>query len=341
MKALVTGGAGFIGSHTVRALLDRGHAVTVIDNLTTGHRDAIDARAVYVNGRECNEIENAEMMLGVLRMEKPDVVLHFAGRIQVAESVKWPQLYWRMNVTASLTLLDAVIAASRYPDASALTPFVFSSSAAVYGTPALDRGRFPKLTEEHVTMPVNPYGDTKLAFERALAAYGQAHALPWTALRYFNAAGANVAAGLYERHEPETHLIPILLDVAGGKRDVFTIHGSDFPTHDGTCVRDYVHVMDLADAHVLAAEKLVRTRAQLGPINLGTGVGHSVSEVVAEAREVTQKTIAVITGPRREGDPPYLVADPTHAERELGWRAQRDLTDILADAWHVRSNLSG
>lgn len=332
MKALVTGGAGYIGSHTVRALLDAGHDVAVVDDLSNGHRDAIDTRAKYVEGKEVNDLLSGDHVLeAILRIEKPDVVLHFAGKIQVGESVRYPSAYWNVNVVGSLSLLRAILARHK-------CAFVFSSSAAVYGAPPLERGRFPKLTEDHPTLPINPYGDTKLAFERALAAYARAAELPWAALRYFNAAGANVAAGLSERHKPETHLIPLVLDVARGKCEAFTIYGTDFPTPDGTCVRDYVHVMDLADAHVLAAEKLVRTRTPLGPLNLGTGFGHSVREVIDAAREIAQYPIPTIYGPRREGDPPVLLADPSRAERELDWRATRSsIEQILSDAWHASS----
>ena len=316
MKALVTGGAGYVGSHMVKTLLDAGHEAVVLDDLSTGHRDAVDPRARFVQGDSAQTGE----VRALLRDEKIDAVLHFAAKIRVEESVQDPRLYWQKNLVATLALLDAVV--------DAKLPFVFSSTAAVYGTP--DEVPIP---EDHPKRPVSPYGDTKLAIEHALEAYGAAYGLPWAALRYFNAAGADAAAGLGERHEPETHLIPIVLDVAAGKRASVALYGTDWPTPDGTCVRDYVHVLDLAEAHLAAVEHLARGGAS-GAFNLGTGRGHSVREVVEAARRVSGRPIAVVEAPRRAGDPPSLVAKVDRAREVLGWRARRgDLDAVVGDAW--------
>lgn len=324
MKVLVTGGAGYIGSHMVRTLVDRGHGVVVVDDLSSGHRDAVAPEAAFVEA----DVGDTTRMLDVLREHAVEAVLHFAGVIRVDESVTDPAKYWRGNVVASLALLEAVREAK-------VSSFVFSSTAAVYGDPV----RVP-IPEEHPTRPVNPYGDSKLTVERILASYGVAHGLRWAALRYFNAAGANAAAGLGERHDPESHLVPIILDVARGVREKVSLYGTDWPTPDGTCVRDYIHVCDLADAHLAALEHLARG-GESGAFNLGTGRGASVSEVVDIVREVTGKPITAVPAPRRAGDPPELVAGVERAARILGWRAQRsDLRTIIRDAWLARERLS-
>lgn len=324
LKALVTGGAGYIGSHTVLALLNAGHEVAVLDNLSTGHRDAVDARATFHDADVFADFEP------IYAKERPDVVLHFAGSIRVDESVSRPEQYWLNNVVASLELITS-LRIGRLRSA----PIVFSSSASVYGAPNLERGRYPRLTEDSPTDPKSPYGDTKLTIERVLASYGRAYELPWIALRYFNAAGANVEAGLGERHDPETHLIPNLLRVAAGELPHFNLYGTDFPTFDGTAVRDFVHVDDLARAHVIAAERLVKERHEAsGIFNLGTGVGHSVLEVIDAVTAVTEQSISVRSCARRDGDPPVLVADPSLAERVLDWRAEKSqLVTIVRDAW--------
>lgn len=324
MNALVTGGAGYVGSHMVKTLLDRGHGVVVLDDLSTGHRDAVDARARFVEG----DVRRTDDVRALLRDAKIDAVLHFAAKIRVEESVGDPRLYWNANLVATLGLLDAVVEAK--------LPFVFSSTAAVYGTP----DEVP-IDEEHPTRPVNPYGETKLAIERALASYGEAYGLPWAALRYFNAAGADPSARLGERHDPETHLLPIVLEVARGKRASVALYGTDWPTPDGTCVRDYVHVLDLAEAHLAALEHLARGGAS-GAFNLGTGRGHSVREVVLAARRVSGRPIAMTPSPRRAGDPAALVAKVERAERVLGWKAKRaDLDAIVADAWAFAQQREG
>ena len=314
----MTGGAGYVGSHMVKTLLDAGHEVVVLDDLSTGHRDAVLPGARLVEG----DVARTDDVGAILRGERIEAVFHFAAKIRVDESVSNPRLYWTKNLVATMGLLDAVL------HASGKIPFVFSSTAAVYGTP----NEVP-IDEEHPKAPVSPYGDTKLAMERVLEAYGRAYGLRWTALRYFNAAGAAAEAGLGERHEPETHLIPLVLDVAQGRRPHVAIYGTAWPTADGTCVRDYVHVVDLCEAHLAAVEHLLRG-GEPGPFNLGTGRGHSVREVVESARRVTGHPIPVVEAGPRPGDPPTLVAKVARAEIVLGWQAKRPSLDaIVADAW--------
>lgn len=320
MRVLVTGGAGYIGSHMVKTLLVRGHEVVVLDDLSTGHRDAVDAKARFVHG----DIAKTDDVRALLRDERIEAVMHFAAKIRVEESVADPRLYWNRNLVATLGLLDAVL--------DEPVPFVFSSTAAVYGTPESS-----PIDEDHPKKPVSPYGDTKLAIELALAAYGHAFALPWIALRYFNAAGADPSSGLGERHEPESHLIPIVLDAALGKRASVALYGTDWPTADGSCVRDYVHVLDLCDAHLAALEHLARGGVSCA-LNLGTGHGHSVKEVIAAAERVSGRAIAVKPSPRRAGDPAELVAKVDRAKKVLGWQAQRAALDVIVrDAWAFAS----
>jgi UDP-glucose 4-epimerase len=318
MKTLVTGGAGYVGSHMVKMLVDRGHQVVVVDDMSAGHREAVPPGVPFVLA----DVGSSNDMAAVLRDHRIEAVFHFAAKIRVEQSVAEPRLYWNGNVVATLALVDAVL------DAGTVKAFVQSSTAAVYGTP----DEVP-IDEDHPKRPDSPYGETKLAIERALAAYGRAHGLPWAALRYFNAAGADHEAGLGERHDPETHLIPIILDVAAGKRESISIYGTSWPTPDGTCVRDYVHVSDLCEAHLAAVEHLLRG-GESGAFNLGTGVGHSVREIVEVARAVTGRPIATVDAPPRAGDPATLVAKVERAARVLGWRATRtELTRIVGDAW--------
>jgi UDP-glucose 4-epimerase len=300
----------------VRKLVDSGHEVVVLDDLSTGFRDAVAAEARFVKG----SVSDASFVRDLLAREKIEAVFHFAAKIRVEESVSAPRHYYEGNLVATLAMLG--------PVTEAKVPIVFSSTAAVYGTP----DEVP-IDEDHPKRPVNPYGETKLAVERALEAYGNAYGLKWAALRYFNAAGAHHEARLGERHDPETHLIPIVLDAAIGKRPHIAMYGTSWPTPDGTCVRDYIHVRDLADAHLLAIEHLSRGGAS-GAMNLGTGHGHSVREVVDAARKVTGKPIPTIDAPVRAGDPASLVAKVDRAAKVLGWRAKRaDLEQIVADAW--------
>ena len=321
MRIFVTGGAGYIGSVMTDALVDRGHDVTVFDNLSRGHRDAISDRATFVEG----DLVDTSHVLATLNNDRIEAVIHMAGDALVAESMEKPARYYRNNLVAGISLLEAMRDAG-------VKPVVFSSTCAVYGLPA----RTP-LDESMPTRPINPYGESKLAFERALDWFHRAHGFKVVALRYFNAAGAGARSG--ERHEPETHLIPIVLDVAAGERPGVTIFGDDYPTRDGTCVRDYIHVLDLADAHLLALDFLSRNEPRMEIYNLGCGGdGHTIREVISCAEEVTGRRIATVTGPRRPGDPPVLVASSDKARRELGWTPSRESLDvIIGDAWRWRT----
>ena len=318
MRVLVTGGAGYIGSHMVRTLLDSGHEAVVLDDLSTGHRDAVAPQATFVRG----DVGSTSEVAALLRSERVDAICHFAAKIRVEESVSDPRVYFQGNLVRTLAFLDAVLAADEK------IPFVFSSTAAVYGNP-----ESVPIDEDHPKRPESPYGETKLAVERALEAYGRAYGLRWAALRYFNAAGGWPEAGLGERHEPETHLIPIILDVALGLRGSLSMYGTSWPTPDGTCVRDYIHVRDLADAHLAALEHLSRGGVS-GAFNLGTGHGQSVREVVEAVKRVTGRAVAVVEAPPRAGDPAELVAKVERARTVLGWSAKRPSLDaIVADAW--------
>jgi UDP-glucose 4-epimerase len=317
MRILVTGGAGYIGSVMTDVLIDHGHHAVVIDNLQRGHRDAVRDGAVFV---EAN-LQDREKVAATLTAERIEAVIHMAGDALVGESMQNPGKYYRTNVIAGLTLLEAM-------EQAAVRTIVFSSTCAVYGVP----DKVP-IEENTPTRPVNPYGDSKLAFERALSWYHAAHGFRVASLRYFNAAGASERFG--ERHEPETHLIPLVLDVAAGTRRQITLFGDDYPTRDGTCVRDYIHVLDLADAHILALRFLAQGTPRNVFYNLGCGgEGHSNLEVVRCAERVTGKKIAVEFGPRRPGDPPTLVASSEKVRQELGWAPKREKLDsIMESAW--------
>jgi UDP-glucose-4-epimerase GalE len=315
MRILITGGAGYIGSHVALHLAERGHETVVFDNLATGHADAV--RVPLVRGDLCR----AEEVRRAIEEHRPDAVMHFAARSLVSESVRDPRLYFYENLVGALNLLDAM-------RANGVRRFVFSSTAATYGVP-----REVPIPETHPQVPVNPYGDTKLAIERMLVAYERAYGIAFAILRYFNAAGAAPEHGLGERHDPETHLIPMLLKVATGERPEAEIYGRDYETPDGTCVRDYIHVLDLAEAHALALEALGRGASSLA-LNLGTGRGHSVLEVLACAREVTGAAIPARDSPRRAGDPPVLVAAPGRARELIGFTPTRsELRPIVESAW--------
>ncbi|MDT5034584.1 MAG: UDP-glucose 4-epimerase [Actinoplanes sp.] len=317
MKLLVTGGAGYVGSVTSRLLLDAGHEVTVLDNLSTGFRAAVAPDATFVQA----DIRDAAQVL------TPDAgfdaVLHFAGLIAAGESMVKPELYWDHNVVRSLALLDAVRAAK-------VPRLVFSSTAAVYGNPS----ELP-ITESAVKAPTNTYGGTKLTFDLALTSETFAHGLAAVSLRYFNVAGAYIrpdGTAIGERHDPETHLIPIALQVAAGKRDKLQLFGDDYPTVDGTCVRDYIHVEDLARAHLLALD--AATAGEHRIYNLGNGNGFSNKQVVEAARAVTGHELPVEIAPRRDGDPAALVASSRLAREQLGWvPAKNTLGDMISDAW--------
>lgn len=317
MRVLVTGGAGYIGSAMTEVLVLAGHDVTVYDNLSRGYRDAVIGDAVFVEG----DLLDAETLRGALDRQRVEAVIHMAGVALVGESMEKPGLYYRTNVIGGLTLLEAMREAGT-------KSIVFSSTCAIYGLPAT-----VPIEESTATNPVNPYGESKLAFERALHWYREAHGLRAISLRYFNAAGATESCG--ERHEPETHLIPLVMDVAAGSRPELTIFGDDYPTRDGTCVRDYIHIRDLAQAHILALQALQRGDPTSAAYNLGCGGdGHTIRDVIDCARSVTGRDIPARVGPRRDGDPPVLVASSASITRELGWQPKhQQLEEIIESAW--------
>jgi len=316
---LVCGGAGYIGSHTVRHLAALGLPVVVLDNLSTGHRAAVGA-AVGVP-LEVVELADRDRLGEVFQRHRPRAVVHFAARCYVGESVEHPARYYRENVLCTWNLLEAM-------RASDTRQIVFSSTCATYGNPV----RLP-LTEDHPQQPISPYGRTKLHIEHMLADYADAYGFSIAALRYFNAAGAAQDGSLGEDHAPETHLIPLVLQVAQGRRPALTVFGADYPTPDGTCVRDYVHVEDLARAHAAALAALAAGERRIF-VNLGTGSGYSVREVLAAARRVTGHAIPEVLAARRAGDPPELVSGGSRAREVLGWRAERSALElILGDAW--------
>jgi UDP-glucose-4-epimerase GalE len=315
MRILVTGGAGYIGSHAFRLFRASGHDVWAYDNLCMGHRAAVPADRLIVG--DLGEPARLDQALLEHRIE---AVVHFAAFAFVGESVREPGRYYVNNVVNTINLLEAV---RRH----GVGRFVFSSTCAVYGTPA----RVP-ITEDLPLQPINPYGNTKLAMERALCDYGEAHGLGVALLRYFNAAGASPDGAIGEDHDPETHLIPLVIQAAMGQRPAIEVFGTDYPTPDGTCIRDYIHVDDLASAHLLALEALGPGKRII--CNLGTGRGHSVREVIRAVEEVTGRKVAVRETARRPGDPPELVANAERAGRELGWRPRfTDLRQIVETAW--------
>lgn len=316
MKVLVVGGAGYIGSHMVKALHGQGAGIVVLDDLSSGHEDAV-LHGRLVRGSLADTALLAKLFAG----ERFDLVMHFASRIEVGESMRDPASYYRNNVVVTHTLLEAM-------RAHGVQRFVFSSTAAVFGEP-----QYVPIDERHPLAPINTYGWTKLMVEQMLQDYRRAYGMQSVCLRYFNAAGADPEGELGERHAPETHLIPLVLQAASGRRAAISIFGSDYDTPDGTCIRDYVHVCDLCDAHLLAAERLLQGDAG-GRFNLGNGEGFSVRQVIDTASEVTGVAIKVRIEPRRAGDPARLVADSALARSELRWQPRRSaLRDIVADAW--------
>lgn len=319
-RILITGGAGYVGSHCAKALAAAGHEGVVFDSLLFGHR-AFVRWGPLIEG----DIRNASALDAVFSAYRFDAVMHFAALAYVGESVVAPGRYYDVNVGGTRTLLDAMVRA-------AVRPIVFSSSCAVYGAPdAMPIG------EGTVPNPINPYGFSKLVCERIMDDFGRAHGLKSARLRYFNAAGADPTAEIGEDHNPETHLIPLVLDAASGRRPDITVFGTDYPTPDGTAVRDYVHVCDLARAHVLALEYLLHDGDTIA-INLGSGLGASVREVIDTARRITGREIADRNASRRAGDPPVLVADAKKASEVLGWMPQHsDLAAIITDAWRWHS----
>ncbi len=314
MKILVAGGAGYIGSVCTEYLLDRGHEVVVFDALINGHREAVDSRAVLIQGN----LEDAAAINQAVAAHRPEGVIHFAAFIEVGESMQNPGKYFRNNVANGLNLLEACVA-------NGVRKVVFSSTAAVYGMP----NQVP-IPESEPTKPINAYGESKLMFERVLYWYREIHGLQYTALRYFNAAGASPTYG--EDHNPESHLIPLVMQAAEGKRKSIKVFGTDYDTPDGTCIRDYVHVLDLAQAHLLALQSDI-----CGAFNLGSGNGHSVRAIIDAVREVTGVDFAVEEVERRPGDPARLVGDSTEARKVLGWQPQYDdVREIVRHAWAWR-----
>ncbi len=325
INVLVTGGAGYIGSHTVRVLQQAGYGVVILDNFSRGHRQAVEGYTVI-------EGDTAERnkLAALFREFQISAVIHFAAHSLVGESVEKPDLYYHNNVLGGLNLLEAVMDAG-------VKDFVFSSSAAVYGEP-----EETPVGEEHPLKPYNPYGETKVVIERALYYFKQVFGLNSVSLRYFNAAGAALSGGIGEDHDPETHLVPIVLQSVLGQREKVTVFGNDYPTADGTAVRDYIHVDDLAEAHLLALETLLQGR-QSQVYNLGNGKGFSVLEVIKAVEKVTGKAVPYEFGPRRSGDPAVLVAGAKKAERDLGWRPKTTALEKIVESawqWH-RANPQG
>jgi UDP-glucose 4-epimerase len=311
MKILVVGGAGYIGSICSELLLDQGHEIAVFDNLSDGHRGALDPRARFIEG----DLQDRQTIDSALAVARPEAVMHFAASALVSESMRDPSKYFRNNISSGLNLLDAVVTAH-------VERIVFSSTCAIFGLPE----RVP-IDETAPTRPINPYGESKLAFEKILRWYNEIHGLKFVSLRYFNAAGATANFG--EDHRLETHLIPNVLKVALGQKPHVEIFGTDYETPDGTCIRDYIHIVDLARAHILA---LGAATSEL--YNLGSGGGASVREVIAACRKITGKKIDAVEKLRRPGDPPRLIASSEKIKRKLGWQPQfQSLDAIIESAW--------
>jgi len=318
MRVLVCGGAGYIGSNMAAMLETSGHKPVVFDNLSKGHRSAVQS-ADFVEG----DLADYDLLVKTLKKYEIEAVLHFAAFIEVAESVRLPLKYYRNNLSNAQILLSAM-------EAAGVEKFVFSSTAAVYGIPKSAKGG--PITENSPTKPINPYGETKLAVERMCHHQSQIGKLRYAALRYFNACGAGNNATLGEDHRPESHLIPLTIQAAMGKRKEVKIFGTDYDTPDGTCIRDYIHIDDLCRAHLLALDKLDHSRELI--YNLGNGTGYSVKQVIEAVKKVSGKDFKVIAADRRPGDPPVLTSDATKAKNELGWKPQiPDLEEMVATAW--------
>lgn len=326
MNILVIGGAGYIGSHQVKTLCDKGYQVTVLDNLNTGFLSAIDSRATFIQG----DIRDLDCIRSILIGKKIQAVMHFAALSLVGESCEHPLAYYNNNVHGMEVLLQAMLT-------TGVKKIVFSSSAAIYG-----KHELMPITEDYLPRPENPYGETKLAMEKMMQWVDAAHGIKSVALRYFNVAGASVCGTIGECHQPETHLIPILLQVALGKREAISIYGDDYATPDGTCIRDYVHVSDLAQAHILALEYL-NSHKQSEIFNVGYGRGFSVQEIIDVARKVTSHTIPAIICPRRRGDPDQLIASNEKIRQVLSWQPEHDdIETIITSAYCFhRTHLNG
>lgn len=323
MKILVVGGAGYIGSHMVKMLLGKGHEVITLDNLSSGHRDAV-LGGTFVEG----DLADPACLTHIFEQYQPEAVMHFASYIQVGESVRKPDIYYRNNVTNTLNLLDAML---KYD----VKKFIFSSTAAVFGEPD-----YVPIDESHPNRPLNPYGRSKWMIEQVLADYDKAFDLRSVCLRYFNAAGADPEGQLGERHDPETHLIPLILQAASGRRENIHVFGRDYDTPDGTCIRDYIHIVDLCSAHLAALDYLCQD-GQSDRFNLGNGAGFSVQQVIDAVQKVSGAEVTVINGPRREGDPARLVADSKRARLTLNWEPKfTDLETIVAHAWKWEQKVS-
>lgn len=313
---LVVGGAGYIGSHVVKKLVET-KPIVVLDNLSTGHRHLVDKRAVFVHG----DLGDRTTLVRIFEKYPIDAVMHFAANSLVGESVAEPMKYYKNNVAATLTLLETMM---EYD----VKHFIFSSTAAVYGIPNVDL-----ITEDCPTNPINPYGRSKLMIEHMLSDFASAYDLRYVVLRYFNAAGAHESGDIGEDHHPETHLIPLILQHLLGMRDKISVFGTDYDTPDGTCIRDYIHVTDLAEAHIIALHALLSNEKKTATYNLGNGLGYSVKEVIDMCELVTGKQATIEYTERRPGDPARLVASSEKIARELGWQATRSLEDIIASAW--------
>lgn len=321
MTILVLGGAGYIGSHTVYALIEKGEDVVIVDNLETGYEGAIHPKARFYKG----DIRDRAFIDSVFDKEKIDAVIHFAANSLVGESMTNPLKYYDNNVNGTKVLLQSMVA-------HGIDKIVFSSTAATYGEPE----NVPIL-ETDKTEPTNTYGETKLSMEKMFKWTDKAHGLKYVSLRYFNACGAHESGSIGESHNPETHLIPLILQVPLGKRESISIYGDDYPTHDGTCIRDYIHVTDLAQAHILAVEYLMKGN-ESNIFNLGNGIGFTVKEVIDTARKVTGHPIPAVVTPRRAGDPARLIASSDKAREVLGWNpCHADLEEIIASAWKWHS----
>ncbi len=317
MNICVIGGAGYIGSHCVKLLVERGHNVTCMDNLSMGHRAAVHPKAHFYVA----DLANTAQMIDIFQKEKIEAVMHFAASAAVGESVIDPRKYYRNNVSNTVSMLDAM-------HACGIKKLVFSSTCATYGVPL----KVP-MTEDLPQSPINPYGDSKLMVEHILKDVAKAEGLGFAAPRYFNVAGCAPDGAIGEDHRPETHIIPVLLNVALGKKDHVDLFGTDYPTRDGTCIRDYIHVWDLVEAHLVLLENLQPGKGMF--YNLGVGQGYSNREIIESVRRVTGHPIPVKEGPRRPGDPPELWAAPTKIKTELGWSAKyTKLDDIVATAWN-------
>lgn len=313
---LVVGGAGYIGSHFVKELV-KNYDVVVLDNLSTGHCWAVDAKAIFIQG----DLGDLTIVQRIFDTYKIDAVIHFAAFSLVGESVIDPMKYYENNVAATLNLLRAM-------KRNQIKNFIFSSTAATYGMPTVDF-----IDEKTPTNPINPYGQSKLMVEQMLADFAQSYQMKYVVLRYFNAAGAHETAEIGESHNPETHLIPIILQHLGGQRDSISVFGTDYGTPDGTCIRDYIHVTDLAKAHLLALEALLSNTIETATYNLGNGNGYSVKQIIETCELVTGKKANVRYAERRAGDPAKLVANADKIYAELGWKAQLDIQDIIKSAW--------